>query len=114
MARQQQLEELTYPLAKETTTVGGVFRRLGLLRGAALRKDIRERKITVDGQPVATTLQRVGPGQTIVWGEYRIRLRRDETAKRMRLEQELMRSGGFRGMGPLGNGLAGGMGGGKR
>ena len=114
MARQQLLEELTYPLAKETTTVGGVFRRLGLLRGAALRKDIRERKITVDGQPVATTLQRVGAGQTIGWAEYRISVQRDETAKRMRLEQELMRNGGFRGMGPLGNGLAGGMGGGKR
>ena len=109
MAKRQQLEELTYPLAKETTTVGGVFRRLGLLRGAALRKDIRERKITVDGQPVATTLQRVGPGETIVWGEYRIRLRRDENFKRKRIEQELMRSGGYRGgsVSPGLNGLPG-------
>lgn len=113
MARQQQLEELIYPLAKETTTVGGVFRRLGLLRGAALRKDIRERKITVDGLPVTTTLRRVGSGQTIAWEEYRITLKRDEAAKRMRLELELMRSGGFRG-GEFGNGFAGGSKGGQR
>ena len=33
----------------------------------------------------------------MVWGEYRIRLRRDENFKRKRIEQELMRSGGYRG-----------------
>ncbi len=95
--KKQQLETLRYPLGKESTTVGGVLKKLRLSRGSALRRDIRSGVVTVNGQPVQSAWQRISPPQVLGWYEYRIELYRDEEEKRRRLATELLRSGGFRG-----------------
>lgn len=103
------IEEIAYPIAKESTTVGGVLKRLRLTKGAAMRKAIKERKITINNQPVRHSFQRIYPNQTLGWYEYRIRLVSNEDAKRMRLTSELLRAGGMRGGFPSGNmGVGGG------
>ena len=96
----QQIEELIYPMAKETTTVGGVLKRLRLTKGWTMHKQIKEGKITVNGRPPENSYQRVKANDVIGWFEYRITLKNDEAAKAARLAQELLRSGGFRG-GPM-------------
>lgn len=105
----QPIEEITYPIAKESTTVGGVLKRLRLTKGAAMHKAIKEGRITINGQPVKHSFLRVYPHQTLGWYEYRIRLVSNEEAKRMRLTTELFRAGGIRGGFPSGNmGVGGG------
>ena len=103
----ERLEELDYPMAKESTTVGGVLKRLHLTKGWAMHKQIKEGKITVNGRPVENSYQRVKDRDVIGWYEYRITLKNDEAAKAARLAQELMRSGGMRGN-PLGGSFANG------
>ena len=93
----ERLEELDYPMAKESTTVGGVLKRLHLTKGWAMHKQIKEGKITVNGRPAESSYQRVKDRDVIGWYEYRITLKNDEAAKAARLAQELMRNGGFRG-----------------
>jgi len=103
----QRIEEITYPMAKESTTVGGVLKRLRLTKGWAMHKQIKEGKITVNGRVPQNSYQRVSANDVIGWFEYRITLKNDEAAKAARLAQELMRSGGMRG-GPFSTGHAGG------
>ena len=91
------IEEIVYPMAKESTTVGGVLKRLRLTRGWAMHKQIKAGQITVNAQPVTNSHQRVKERDVIGWFEYRITLKNDEAAKAARLAQELLRSGGMRG-----------------
>lgn len=93
----QQIEELIYPMAKETTTVGGVLKRLRLTKGWTMHKQIKEGKITVNGRPPENSYQRVKANDVIGWFEYRITLKNDEAAKAARLTQQLLQRGGFRG-----------------
>ena len=63
-------EELDYPMGKQSTTVGRVFKRLKLLRGSALRGAVRDGKITVSRRKVEHTWDRVAGGDVIEWCEY--------------------------------------------
>ena len=66
--------ELHYPLYEEHTTVAQVMFRLALLRGGALRREIRGGCLTVDGRPVTKGKQQVYPGNVLLWREVQILL----------------------------------------
>ncbi len=95
--KKQQTEEIVYPMAKESTTVGGVLKRLRLTKGVAMHRQLKAGQTTVNGTPARNSYQRVGNGDVVGWHELRISITNDEAAKATRLTQELMRSGGFRG-----------------
>lgn len=90
------LEELQYPIAKESTTISSILCHLRMLHGSSLRTALRQGQITLDGVPVSKGRTRVSPGQVIGWCEYRITVKQDNTDKARRLLTESMRAGGFR------------------
>lgn len=66
--------ELRYPVYGEHTTVSQVMFRLALLKGSALRREIRAGRLTVDGRPVVKGKQQVYPGNVLLWREVQILL----------------------------------------
>ena len=67
-------EELHYPVYGEHTTVSQVMFRLALLKGSALRREIRKGNLSVDGSTVKKGKQQVYPGNVLLWREVQILL----------------------------------------
>ena len=101
-------EIIKYPIGKESTTIKNVFKTLSVLDGAGLKSAINRGQITIDGDAVTKSSQRVKSGQTIRYTDMEILVYTDEEAKRKRLTQSL-----FTGGTSYGNtfGKAGGLGG---
>ncbi len=77
--------ELEYSIAQEYTTIEQMFRRLSLLDGVNLRREIRAGNIKCGKNTVNGTQNRVRPGGVVEWQEFRITVVRDDRKKRQAL-----------------------------
>lgn len=65
-------ERFKYPIGNESTTIRNMFRILGMLEGANLRRAIDRGLITQNGTVVESGSTKVYPGQTIRFGQTEI------------------------------------------
>lgn len=87
--------ELRYPISRGHTTVENVMRRLGLLEGTALKREIRAGNLEIGRKAVTSPSQRVYPGNELSWQELSIFIVLDLNRKSMpRLLYEQIRTGG--------------------
>lgn len=87
--------ELCYPISQGHTTVENVMRRLGLLEGTALKREIRAGNLKIGGKIVTSPSQRVYPGNELSWQELSVLIVLDESEKHYRLLYEQIRTGGL-------------------
>ena len=87
--------ELRYPISQGHTTVENVMRRLGLLEGTALKREIRAGNLKIGGKAVTSPSQRVYPGNELSWQELSVFIVLDESEKHDRLLYEQIRTGGL-------------------
>lgn len=97
---------LNYPIAKQSTTVQGIFNTLKVITSAELKTAVQRGKVLIDGIPCDSPRSRIGEGQVLTYNDFEITVHIDEGAKSQRLLTEMMRNGGFKGN-PLGGGGAG-------
>lgn len=84
-----------YPISQSYTTVENVMRRLGLLEGTALKREIRAGNLKIGGKTVSSPNQRVYPGNELSWQELSVYIVLDESEKHYRLLYEQIRTGGI-------------------
>ena len=87
--------ELRYPISQGHTTVENIMRRLGLLEGTALKREIRAGNLKIGRKAVTSPSQRVYPGNELSWQELSIFIVLDESEKHYRLLYEQIRIGGL-------------------
>ena len=71
------------------------MRRLGLLEGTALKREIRAGNLEIGRKAVTSPSQRVYPGNELSWQELSIFIVLDESEKYNRLLYEQIRTGGL-------------------
>lgn len=76
---------LEYPISQEYTTVENVMRRLGLLEGIHLQRELRAGTLRLGENPIEQPKEKLYPGYVLSWQDLRIRIIRDETEKHYRL-----------------------------
>ncbi len=95
-----------YPISQDHTTVENALRRLGLLEGAALDREIRAGNLKVGEQKVTSRGFRLYPGMVLSWREISVEIRLDEREKHYCMLYEKLRAGGIgdpaRGLPPSG------------
>lgn len=84
-----------YPISQSYTTVENVMRRLVLLEGTALKREIRAGNLKIGGKTVSSPNQRVYPGNELSWQELSVYIVLDESEKHYRLLYEQVRTGGI-------------------
>ena len=87
--------ELQYPISQSYTTVENVMRRLGLLEGTALKREIQAGNLKIGSKRVSNPKQRLYPGSELSWQELSIYIVLDEREKHYRLLYEQLRVGGL-------------------
>lgn len=92
MAREE-IVELTYPIARWSTTVERVLERLELLRGRALNRELKAGNIYLGDEVVTEKQTKLYAGYTISWREFRITVIQDDDEKRRALLLDRMRQG---------------------
>lgn len=81
----EDLIELQYPIAQESTTIKLIFAQLGLLEGKKLRREIKAGTIKCGEMTVMKESARVKPGMVVAWQDYRITVYLDNDIKRRAL-----------------------------
>lgn len=81
----EDLIELQYPIAQESTTIKLIFAQLGLLEGKKLRREIKAGTIKCGEMTVVKESARVKPGMVVAWQDYRITVYLDNDIKRRAL-----------------------------
>ena len=87
--------ELQYSISQNYTTVENVMRRLGLLDGTALKREIQAGNLKIGSKRVFSPKQRLYPGNELNWQELSIFIVLDESEKHDRLLYEQVRAGGL-------------------
>lgn len=87
--------ELQYSISQNYTTVENVMRRLGLLDGTALKREIQAGNLKIGSKRVSNPKQRLYPGNELSWQELSIFIVLDESEKHDRLLYEQVRAGGL-------------------
>lgn len=90
---QEEIVNLTYPIARWSTTVERVMERLELLRGKALGRELRAGNIRLGDDPVTSKRTKLYAGYVLSWQEFRITIIQDDDDKRRALLVDRMRQG---------------------
>lgn len=90
---QEEIVKLDYPIARWYTTVERVMRRLELLKGQALLRELKAENIRLGEEPVTDKRTKLYPGHVLSWQEFRITIRQDDDEKRRALLVDRMRQG---------------------
>lgn len=89
----EMLVRLEYPVAQAYTTVENVMRRLELLEGRALQRELKAGRIRIGGDVVRDPKAKLYPHYVLGWKEFRIKVCLNDTQKRKILLFERMVSG---------------------
>lgn len=90
---QEEIVKLDYPIARWYTTVERVMRRLELLKGQALLRELKAENIRLGEEAVTDKRTKLYPGHVLSWQEFRITIRQDDDEKRRALLVDRMRQG---------------------
>lgn len=90
---QEERVELEYPIARWYTTPEQVMKRLELLHGRELQRELKAGNIRVGDAPVTDKHTKLYPGYVLCWKEFRIAIRLDDDDKRRALIVDRMRPG---------------------
>lgn len=85
--------QLQYLIAQEYTTVENLLRRLELLEGRSLQRELKAGHIRVGGAVVRDGKEKLYPAYVLRWKEFQIQVCRDESSKRAMLLFERMLRG---------------------
>lgn len=81
----EDVTEIQYPIAQESTNIKLIFSQLGLLEGKKLRREIKAGTIKCGELTVVKETAKVEPGMVVSWQEYRITVYLDNDMKRRAL-----------------------------
>lgn len=81
----EDVTEIQYPIAQESTNIKLIFSQLGLLEGKKLRREIKAGTIKCGELTVVKETAKVKPGMVVSWQEYRITVYLDNDMKRRAL-----------------------------
>ncbi len=81
----EDVTEIQYPIAQESTNIKLIFSQLGLLEGKKLRREIKAGTIKCGDLTVVKETAKVEPGMVVSWQEYRITVYLDNDMKRRAL-----------------------------
>ena len=90
----EDVTEIQYPIAQESTNIKLIFSQLGLLEGKKLRREIKAGTIKCGELTVVKETAKVEPGMVVSWQEYRITVYLDNDMKRRALLSNQFQSSG--------------------